>query len=115
MACQAAGVAGAVLKEGFDKPHQTKPKGAIDLVTEYNLKSEETIGGLILNNFPDHRVVGEEKGLRGQPNSPWRWYVDPLDGTTNFAHSHPYLLLFHRPRPGRPLFIPSWGSRRVRF
>ena len=60
-------------------------KGAIDLVTEADTESEKTIIGTIKNVFPDHAVLAEESGLnKGEADH--KWIVDPLDGTTNFAH-----------------------------
>ncbi len=63
-------------------------KGRINLVTDADLESEELIVERIRENFPDHRILAEERGsLSG--DSPVRWVVDPLDGTTNFAHGYP--------------------------
>ncbi len=60
-------------------------KGAIDLVTQADTESEKTIIGTIKNAFPDHTVLAEESGLnKGEADH--KWIVDPLDGTTNFAH-----------------------------
>ena len=60
-------------------------KGAIDLVTQADTESEKTIIGTIKNAFPDHMVLAEESGLnKGEADH--KWIVDPLDGTTNFAH-----------------------------
>ncbi|MBI2931438.1 MAG: inositol monophosphatase [Planctomycetes bacterium] len=56
-----------------------------NLVTDMDLASEERIVGAIRRTFPDHAVVAEERGTT-QADSPHRWYVDPLDGTTNYAH-----------------------------
>jgi myo-inositol-1(or 4)-monophosphatase len=60
-------------------------KGAIDLVTEADTESEKTIIGTIKNAFPDHAILAEESGLN-KGRSDHKWIVDPLDGTTNFAH-----------------------------
>ncbi len=60
-------------------------KGAIDLVTQADTESEKTIIATIKNAFPDHTVLAEESGLnKGEADH--KWIVDPLDGTTNFAH-----------------------------
>jgi myo-inositol-1(or 4)-monophosphatase len=68
--------------EGKFKVHK---KGAIDLVTQADTESEKTIIGTIKNTFPDHAVLAEESGLnKGEADH--KWIVDPLDGTTNFAH-----------------------------
>lgn len=110
VAREAAETAGAILKNGFGKPHQITRKSAIDLVTEYDLKSEEAIARIILAAFPDHALMGEENGLKGRADSPWQWYIDPLDGTTNFAHGHPFFCCSIAltgpasiyPEPGKP-------------
>ncbi len=80
--------AGEILKEGFGKKHQVEYKGPIDLVTEIDRKSEDFIVSSILKAFPDHMVVAEEGGLtEGQKDN--LWYIDPVDGTSNYAHSLP--------------------------
>jgi len=63
-------------------------KGDADLVTEADRSSEKLILERIRTNWPAHDVVGEE-GSRVDTGADYRWYVDPLDGTTNFAHSFP--------------------------
>jgi len=60
-------------------------KGAIDLVTEADKESEKTIIGTIKKSFPDHTILAEESGLN-KGKADYKWIVDPLDGTTNFAH-----------------------------
>ena len=61
-----------------------------DLVTEADKKSEDKILSIIKASFPDHGFLGEETGIRGNKNSEYVWVVDPLDGTTNFAHNFPH-------------------------
>jgi len=63
-------------------------KGEADLVTIADRKSEALIRDRIRERWPDHDILGEEGGLQDQ-GSEYRWYVDPLDGTTNFAHGFP--------------------------
>jgi len=63
-------------------------KGDADLVTIADRQSEALIRERIRAHWPDHDVLGEEEGLR-DTGSDYRWYVDPLDGTTNFAHGYP--------------------------
>ncbi len=84
--------AGALVLEGLHKPGRVDYKGAVDLVTEYDRQSEALIVRGLLESFPDHHVVGEEGGGMGAPidSAPYRWYIDPLDGTTNYAHGIPY-------------------------
>jgi myo-inositol-1(or 4)-monophosphatase len=63
-------------------------KGDVDLVTEADRKSEELILHLLRARWPDHDITAEESG-RADSGSDYRWYIDPLDGTTNFAHGFP--------------------------
>lgn len=80
--------AGALLMEFFDKHIKIEYKGDADLVTAADRKSEALIRERIRSLWPHHDVLGEEQGLR-DTGSDYRWYVDPLDGTTNFAHGYP--------------------------
>jgi myo-inositol-1(or 4)-monophosphatase len=82
--------AGAVLAEGAFRSHSADRKQtAIDLVTEFDRRSEQLIVDAISAQFPGDAVVAEEGG--GQKSAgPRRWLVDPLDGTTNFAHGLPF-------------------------
>ena len=80
--------AGALLMEYFDKHIKIEYKGDADLVTAADRKSETLIRERIRQTWPGHDVLGEEEGLR-DTGSEFRWYVDPLDGTTNFAHGFP--------------------------
>ena len=80
--------AGEIQKQGFGKPHQVKHKGPIDLVTEVDHQSEALLVGRIRAAFPQHSIVAEESGyLDGQ--SEHRWFIDPLDGTSNYAKGFP--------------------------
>ena len=80
--------AGALLIEHFDRQIKIEYKGEADLVTVADRKSEALIRARVREQFPDHDVLGEEEGFR-DTGSRYRWYVDPLDGTTNFAHGFP--------------------------
>ena len=80
--------AGALLMQFFDRNIKIEYKGDADLVTAADRKSEALIRERIRQTWPGHDVLGEEEGLR-DTGSEFRWYVDPLDGTTNFAHSFP--------------------------
>jgi myo-inositol-1(or 4)-monophosphatase len=80
--------AGALLIEYFDQNIKIEYKGDADLVTAADRKSEALIRERIQERWPGHDVLGEEGGLR-DTGSEYRWYVDPLDGTTNFAHGFP--------------------------
>jgi myo-inositol-1(or 4)-monophosphatase len=80
--------AGALLMEHFVRHIKIEYKGDADLVTAADRNSEALIRERIRSLWPDHDVLGEEQGLR-DTGSEYRWYVDPLDGTTNFAHGYP--------------------------
>jgi len=80
--------AGALLMQYFDQNIKIEYKGEADLVTAADRKSETLIRDRIRTLWPSHDVLGEEEGLR-DTGSEYRWYVDPLDGTTNFAHGFP--------------------------
>jgi myo-inositol-1(or 4)-monophosphatase len=94
--------AGALLRGYFERGVATEYKGDVDLVTEADRASEKLIVERLSAAFPGHGVFGEE-GARRQMEGTYRWYVDPLDGTTNFAHGFPVFCvsmgLEHRP-PG---------------
>ncbi len=80
--------AGEILRAGYGKRHRVTYKGEIDLVTEYDHLSEAYLLQEIRGRWPAHRVITEESGnLAGQDCC--KWYVDPLDGTVNFAHGIP--------------------------
>jgi myo-inositol-1(or 4)-monophosphatase len=80
--------AGALLRGFYTKGVATEYKGDVDLVTEADRASEQLIVEKLKAAFPAHGVYGEE-GTRNAMESEYRWYVDPLDGTTNFAHGFP--------------------------
>ena len=80
--------AGALLLQYFHQGLKIEYKGDADLVTAADRAAETLIRERISKQFPSHDVLGEEQGLNDQ-RSDYRWYVDPLDGTTNFAHGYP--------------------------
>lgn len=80
--------AGALLMQYFHQGLKIEYKGDADLVTAADRASEVLIRERIRAQFPTHDVLGEEQGL-SDSGSEYRWYVDPLDGTTNFAHGYP--------------------------
>jgi myo-inositol-1(or 4)-monophosphatase len=99
----AAGIAleaGELLRGYFERGVTAEYKGDVDLVTEADRASEKLIVSRINEHFPGHGIFGEE-GTRSGLDRAYRWYVDPLDGTTNFAHGFPFfnvsLGLEHRP------------------
>lgn len=88
VALEAARRAGGVLRDGFGVRPEIKYKGEVDLVTETDERAEETIREVLLGAYPSYGVLGEEGGeTAGEGDE--RWIVDPLDGTTNFAHGLP--------------------------
>jgi myo-inositol-1(or 4)-monophosphatase len=101
-AAEIAREAGARLREFFASGVETEYKGDADLVTVADRTVEALIRKRLGETFPGHGVYGEE-GTRERLEGEYRWYVDPLDGTTNFAHGFPQfsvsLGLEHRP-PG---------------
>jgi myo-inositol-1(or 4)-monophosphatase len=97
--------AGALLMQYFHQGLKIEYKGDADLVTAADRAAETLIRQRIAEQFPGHDVLGEEQGLNDQGGD-YRWYVDPLDGTTNFAHGYPVfcvsMALEHREQnPGR--------------
>jgi myo-inositol-1(or 4)-monophosphatase len=81
--------AGARLREFFAQGVKTEYKGDVDLVTVADRTSEKLIRERLAVAFPEHGIFGEE-GTRERLEAEYRWYVDPLDGTTNFAHGFPH-------------------------
>jgi len=81
--------AGELLRLGYEGEHQVDYKGSIDLVTEVDRQSEDLLLGEIQRLFPGHQIVSEEIGLvPGRAAD--QWFVDPLDGTVNYAHGVPF-------------------------
>jgi myo-inositol-1(or 4)-monophosphatase len=84
----AARAAGEVLRDGFGLRRQVRYKGEVDLVTEMDERAEEVIREALLGAYPSYGMLAEEGGeLPGEEEA--RWIVDPLDGTTNYAHGLP--------------------------
>lgn len=82
--------AGAILKQGFHKKKRIAYKGRIDPVTEFDLKSEKQLVSQIGRDFPGHAILAEEGSAADvKAESGYRWVLDPLDGTVNFAHGFP--------------------------
>ena len=80
--------AGEILRSSYNKEHQVGYKGVIDLVTEVDHQSEDYLLGEVRRDFPAHHIFSEESGVI-QGNEDDIWYIDPLDGTVNYAHHVP--------------------------
>jgi myo-inositol-1(or 4)-monophosphatase len=89
-ALTAARRGGVVLLDLFGKVEQIEHKGPIDLVTEADRQAEAAIVGALAARFPDHQFIAEEGTGAGDGAGAYRWLIDPLDGTTNYAHGNPY-------------------------
>jgi len=82
---------GDYIKREFGKRVDIDFKGEIDLVTEIDRESEEMITRTLLESFPRDDLLAEETGRRMKGKSSRLWLIDPLDGTTNFAHGYPFI------------------------
>ncbi len=80
--------AGALAMSGFRRPHRVTEKGTKDLVTEFALSTERLASELLSQRTPEIPVFGEEEG--GSAAAGLVWYCDPIDGTANYAHGHPF-------------------------
>ena len=104
--------AGALIRGYFERGVTAEYKGDVDLVTEADRASEKLIGERLRAALPGHGIFGEE-GTRSELGAEYRWYIDPLDGTTNFAHGFPYFCvsmgLEHRP----PGLAPEADGERI--
>jgi myo-inositol-1(or 4)-monophosphatase len=104
LASEAAAKRGAeVVMAAVDKPRNIDYKGKTDLVTDTDRNTELAILEVLRDKFPGHLVLGEEGGVSGDATSEYLWCIDPLDGTTNFAHGYPSfavsVAVLHRGRP----------------
>lgn len=93
-AVQTARDAGSVLADRLGRALQVSNKGDIDLVTEADVASEKLIIDRIKSHYPRHAILAEESGATDgvefiPGKSEWKWIIDPLDGTTNYAHGYP--------------------------
>ena len=88
-AWEAADAAGTLIRESWQQPKEIGYKGAIDLVTSVDRESERRIVDILQRNFPDHSILAEEETNLVGAKRNYRWIIDPLDGTTNFAHGYP--------------------------
>jgi myo-inositol-1(or 4)-monophosphatase len=120
LAVETAREAGALLRENFGRVHEVEFKGRINLVTEMDRRSERLIVDRLHAAYPDDDVLAEE-GSGASRGAARRWIVDPLDGTTNYAHEYPVfsvsiaLAIEGRPQVGvvyNPLLDEVYAARR---
>jgi myo-inositol-1(or 4)-monophosphatase len=91
IATEAALAGGAVLQSFWGKLEEVEEKGRPgDLVTEADKAAEGAVLAIIQRHFPDHAILAEESGQLGDQVSEYLWAIDPLDGTTNYAHQYPF-------------------------
>jgi myo-inositol-1(or 4)-monophosphatase len=86
----AATDAGKILLDGLGKPTQIEYKGAVDLVSQYDRRAEDLIRKRLGRSFPDIGMLAEESVDLCDYKTETKWIVDPLDGTTNYLHGHPF-------------------------
>ncbi len=89
IAKEAARAAGKILIDNLGKINKIEYKARNDLITEVDIESEKTIVNMIRDRYPDHSLIAEE-GTLVKSSSEYRWIVDPLDGTMNYAHTYPF-------------------------
>jgi myo-inositol-1(or 4)-monophosphatase len=88
-AIEAVQVAGRVLLDTTKTGFRIHHKNAVNLVTDADRKAEQAAVDQIRKVYPDHQILAEERGMDSQSQSPFKWIIDPLDGTTNYAHGFP--------------------------
>ncbi|MBN8555908.1 MAG: inositol monophosphatase [Deltaproteobacteria bacterium] len=89
VAFKAARAGVAVINKYIGREFKISKKGEINLVTEVDVKAQKAICDVLLKAFPKDSILAEEGDLSKTAKSPRRWIVDPIDGTTNFAHGYP--------------------------
>ena len=91
VATEAALAAGAILQNYWGNLEEVREKGRPgDLITEADGAAEAEVLKVLTRHFPDHQVLAEESGQQGDGSSAFLWAIDPLDGTTNYAHQFPF-------------------------
>jgi myo-inositol-1(or 4)-monophosphatase len=88
-AIEAARVGARILSTHRQQGFRIEHKNPVNVVTDADRHSEQGIIEVIRQRFPDHQILAEERGLNATERSSYRWVIDPLDGTTNFAHGYP--------------------------
>jgi myo-inositol-1(or 4)-monophosphatase len=90
-AWEAANAAGEIIRANWQRPRSIDYKGSIDLVTSVDREAERKIVESLRHDFPDHAILAEEETVIEGTTKEHRWIIDPLDGTTNFVHSYPFV------------------------
>ena len=90
LALEAVRAGGTLLRQKFGGRLEVAHKGEVDLVTDADRAAEAAIVAVIRGRYPHHAILAEEADYGDTPDSDWRWIIDPLDGTTNFAHGFPW-------------------------
>lgn len=106
VAVRAARRAGDMIARAFDERDDLKihQKSDRDYVTEIDQRAEAAIIREITRHYPDHGIVAEEQEQRVNPDASMQWYIDPLDGTTNFIHGYPHFAVsISAWKDGKPL------------
>src|SRR3989441_5350194 len=88
-AIEAARIAGTVLTEHARNGFRVEHKDTVNLVTDADRRAEQAVVDVIKKAYPTHHILAQEQGVRAGTDSPYKWVIDPLDGTTNFAHGFP--------------------------
>ena len=116
----AARAAGDLLRENFQRPLRVNVEEAHDIKLEIDVRTQELITQLLLGQFPDHALYGEE-GIVGDQGSEHQWIVDPLDGTVNFYYRIPHFCVSIALRRGGEIIVgviydpirnEMWSGRR---
>jgi len=89
VALRAAKESGKIIIGNLNKIKEIDYKGKFNLVTNVDQQSQDKIVEIIHHSLPDHGILAEEKGGLKKKDSPYKWLIDPLDGTTNYAHGYP--------------------------
>src|SRR3989338_5624371 len=92
VAIEAALKSGRFIKNSIGKVGKISYKGRINMVTDIDKKAEDMIIKKVLADFPEHGILSEESSPK-DTLSPYRWIIDPLDGTTNFVHAFPFFCI----------------------
>jgi myo-inositol-1(or 4)-monophosphatase len=104
LAISAARAAGSLLRSNFGTALNVNALEAHDIKLELDVRSQTLITGMILEQFPDHAIYGEE-GLAGNQSSPFHWILDPIDGTVNYFYSIPHFCISIALREGTEIVL----------